>query len=280
MDSQRRKNIIDTTIGGLLVLIIWQLLSTLWSAFVNKIDFLLALKQTVDFVRNNPRLFSGLSLSFAAGGAMVGAALNLYTYKKTIRQLGESLKNKIKNSEEKLSFLQKTVKNIQKSGFLSFVEAGVNFASTTTPSSTSTVDPQDAFTVWQNSVTVTTRSVDMTRISFRKTGSVVNTDLMNFKLYVDGVQVGSTMQLAADSLNQSYVTFDLTSAPKRLEAGTRVFKVLADIKRSARSKDFIFSLDSQEDIVVIDSVMYTRLEVLAGELPFSRRVAGIQHVNE
>src|SRR3989344_4216018 len=74
--------------------------------------------------------------------------------------------------------------------------AGVEWNATTTPAAAS-IDPQDGYTVFQNSVIVTTRAVDLTRIAFRKTGSTSDTDLQNWKLYVDGVQVGATMQLVA-----------------------------------------------------------------------------------
>lgn len=156
--------------------------------------------------------------------------------------------------------------------------AGVEWNATTTPS-TASVDPQEGYTVFQNSVIVTTRAVDMTRISFRKTGSALNTDLMNFKLYVDGVQVGTTQQLAADSLAQSYVTFDLSGAPKRLEAGTRVVKVLADIVGGS-SATFTMHLWNVADVTVVDSqYMANVLSDLVSNTTFSKRSSGEQTIN-
>jgi peptidoglycan hydrolase-like protein with peptidoglycan-binding domain len=152
--------------------------------------------------------------------------------------------------------------------------AGVSFATTTTPSSDASVDPQDGFTVWQNSTTVSTRAVDMTRISFRKTGSVANTDLKNLKLYVDGVQVGSTMQLDSNG----YVTFDLTSSPKRLEAGTRVIKVLADIVGGS-SLNFVFNLWNVADVTFVDSQYGANVLAQANSTTFSKRYTGTQTVN-
>ena len=139
--------------------------------------------------------------------------------------------------------------------------AGVEFNATTTPSSAATIDPQNDYTMWQNSVVVTTRAVDMTRISFRKTGSVKDADLQNFRLYVDGVQVGSAIpNLVLSSNNESLVTFDLSGSPKRLEAGTRVIKLLADIIGGS-SLTFTFNLWNSADVTVVDS------QYLANVLP-------------
>src|SRR3989344_1218993 len=156
--------------------------------------------------------------------------------------------------------------------------AGGEWKGTTTPAAAD-VDPQDGYTVFQNSVIVTTRAVDMNRISFRKTGSVSNTDLQNFKLYVDGMQVGTTQQLAADSLNQSYVTFDLTSAPKRLEAGTRVIKVLADVIGGS-SLNFTMNLWNVADVTVVDTQYGANvLSDLISNAAFTKRSTGQQDIN-
>jgi len=146
--------------------------------------------------------------------------------------------------------------------------AGVNFAASTTPAD-AYVDPQEGYTVWQNSVTVTTRAVDMKRISFRKTGSVANSDLQNLKLYVDGVQVGSAMNLDANG----YVTFDLTSSPKRLEAGTRVIKLLADIVGGS-NLTFQFHLWNVADSTFVDSQYGANVLPQAASASFSKRTAG------
>ncbi len=153
--------------------------------------------------------------------------------------------------------------------------AGAEFNATTTPAASS-VDPQDDYTMWQNTVTVTTRAIDMTRISLRKTGSVKNTDLQNFRLYVDGVQVGSAV---ANLDANGYVTFDLTSAPKRLEAGSRVIKVLGNIVGGS-SLTFTFNLWSSADVTLIDSqYLANTLPDLLSDAAFSKRSTGEQTVN-
>ena len=151
--------------------------------------------------------------------------------------------------------------------------ASVSFATSTTPAEAS-VDPQDSYAIFQNSVTVGTRAVDLKRISFRKTGSTSNTDLQNLKLYIDGVQVGSTMQLDANG----YVTFDLTSAPKRLEAGTRVVKVLADIIGGS-SLTFTMNLWNVADATFVDTQYGANVLIQANSTTFSKRSTGEQTVN-
>lgn len=156
--------------------------------------------------------------------------------------------------------------------------AGVNFNTTTSPSSASSIDPQDDYTVWQNSTTITTRAVDMTRIAFRKTGSTSNTDLKDFQLYVDGVQVGATMQLAMNAVGDSYVTFDLTAAPKRLEAGTRVLKLVADIQGGS-SLTFTMHLWSVADATFVDTQYMANVLAQANSSTFSKRSTAEQTIN-
>jgi hypothetical protein len=152
--------------------------------------------------------------------------------------------------------------------------AGVEFNATTTPSD-ATIDPQNDYIVWQNSVIVTTRAVDMTRVSFRKTGSVKDADLQNFRLYVDGVQVGSAIpNIVLSANNESLVTFDLTASPKRLEAGTRVIKLMADIIGGS-SLTFQFHLWNSADVTVVDSQYGANvLPDLISNAAFSKRSAG------
>ena len=156
--------------------------------------------------------------------------------------------------------------------------AGVEWNASTTPAAAD-VDPQDGYTVFQNSVIVTTRAVDLTRIAFRKTGSTSDTDLQNWKLYIDGVQVGPTVQLVKNSQGDWYATFDLTGAPKRLEAGTRVVKVLADIVGGA-TLTFTTSLWNVADATLIDSQYNANvLSDLISDAAFSKRSSGEQTIN-
>ncbi|MDO8633281.1 MAG: hypothetical protein Q7K38_01920 [Candidatus Wildermuthbacteria bacterium] len=129
--------------------------------------------------------------------------------------------------------------------------SGVAFAAdaSTTPSANTSLNPQNDFIVWQNAVTITTRSADFKRIAFRNIGSVDGDDLQNFRFYIDGVQVGTAVNLLdADG----YVTFDVSSAPKKLETGTRTLKLVADIIAGS-SKTFRFSVRVAADANLVDT---------------------------
>lgn len=152
--------------------------------------------------------------------------------------------------------------------------ATVKFNATTTPSGTS-IDPINDYVVWQNTTSIGTRAVDLKRISFRKTGSVPNSGIVNFRLYIDGVMIGTVVQnLDSDG----YVTFDLTSSPKRLEAGSRVIKVMADIVEGSSLK-FTFHLWNVADATFVDTQYGANVLVALASATFSKRSAGEQTVN-
>ncbi|MBI2409437.1 peptidoglycan-binding protein [Candidatus Kaiserbacteria bacterium] len=126
--------------------------------------------------------------------------------------------------------------------------ATVQFNTTTLPSA-STVDPQADYTVWQNTVTVGTRAVQMKSFQLKNIGSIQSGDVINFRLYVDGVQAGQTIaKLDANNV----VTWDLSAAPVRLETGGRVVKVVADVVGGA-SRTFQMSLRQAADAIFYDT---------------------------
>lgn len=127
--------------------------------------------------------------------------------------------------------------------------AAFDLATSTTPSANTSLDPQEGFTGWQNSVSVGTRAVYLKAMNFRVIGSIVYSDLKNFKLLVDGVQVGSTV--ATPDAN-GYVLFDTSATPKKLETGTRVFKVNFDVVGGS-NRNFQVSLRHAADASVTDS---------------------------
>ncbi|MFZ5391044.1 MAG: beta strand repeat-containing protein [Patescibacteria group bacterium] len=117
---------------------------------------------------------------------------------------------------------------------------------TVTPSGGS-IDPANDVTVWQSTVTVSQRDVKLSRFALRQVGSVNNTDINNFRLLVDGVQVATASALDSNG----YVTFVL-SPEKTLVTGGRTFKVLADVL-SGSSRTFQFSLRQKSDVEALDS---------------------------
>jgi hypothetical protein len=120
-------------------------------------------------------------------------------------------------------------------------------AGTVTPSG-ATLNPGSNVTVWQSTLTVSNRDVWMKRISLRNVGSAPANAFANFKLFVNGVQVGTASGLDMNG----YVTFDLSSAPASLVSGSRVVRVDADIV-SGSSRTVQFSLRNAADIDLVDS---------------------------
>jgi len=88
-----------------------------------------------------------------------------------------------------------------------------------------TENPGTDVRVFEGSTVVSTHAAELHSITFENRGTSSDGDLTNFRLYVDGTQVGSTISQAKDDK----VTFDLTASPLRLATGTRIIKVVADI---------------------------------------------------
>lgn len=164
-------------------------------------------------------------------------------------------------------------------GYLQTISAAtlatVDFNTTTLPS-VSTVDPQVDYTVWQNTMTVGTRAVTLRSFALRNIGSIQNGDLKNFRLYVDGVNVGSAVPLIDATTNM--ITFDLSANPVRLETGGRVVKVLADIVGGA-SRTFDFSLRYPGDALMIDTDLGQGVLPTANGSTFSARTATSATIN-
>ncbi|MCB9807160.1 hypothetical protein H6768_04730 [Candidatus Peribacteria bacterium] len=120
-------------------------------------------------------------------------------------------------------------------------------AGTVTPSN-STINPGPAQTLWQSTLTVTQRDVYLKRMAFRQVGSAPANSLQNFKLFVNGVQVGNVVP--SMDVN-SYVTFDLSGAAALLAAGSRIVRVEADVVSGA-SRTIQLSLRQAADIDLVD----------------------------
>jgi hypothetical protein len=117
------------------------------------------------------------------------------------------------------------------------------------PAGSPTISPTTGYTVWQNTVNVSTNPVKLASMMFTNLGSINADDMTNIVLSVDGTQVGSTVtQLAADRT----VTFDLTANPLMLNTGSHVIRVTANIVGGA-SDTFQLSLQRSSDAMFIDS---------------------------
>jgi len=147
--------------------------------------------------------------------------------------------------------------------------ATADFGGTTLPSATA-VAPQDDYVVWQNTVTIGTRAVDLQSFQLRNIGSIDNDDIKNLQLFVDGVQVGNT--LAQLNSGEASLYWDLTGAPKRLETGGRVIKVVGDIVGGSNST-FQFSLRRAGDARFVDTDLNQPILATAAGSAFSARSA-------
>lgn len=128
------------------------------------------------------------------------------------------------------------------SALLAAVSAG-----TVTPSG-ATLNPGAGVTVWQSTLNISNRDVWMKRFALRNVGSAPANAFANFKLYVNGVQVGTATGVDVNG----YVTFDLMNAPVMLVSGSRVVRVDADIVSGA-SRTVNFSLRNAADVDFVDS---------------------------
>lgn len=98
-------------------------------------------------------------------------------------------------------------------------------AITYTGPSGATENPGNDIRVFEGSTVVSTHAARLESITFENRGSADDNDIVNLRLYVDGTQVGSSVA----QLTNARATFDLTANPVRLETGTRIIKVVADI---------------------------------------------------
>ena len=150
----------------------------------------------------------------------------------------------------------------------------VDFTGTVTPAAAS-VDPQDDYTLWSANVNVGNRDAVLKSLRYRQIGSVLPADLANFRLLVDGAQVGSAVA-SLDAMG--YVTFDFNAAPKTLTSGTRVVKLVGNIV-SGSGRNFKFSLRQASDIQVADSQLGVDLLPTVSSSSFTARESGQQDVN-
>jgi hypothetical protein len=142
--------------------------------------------------------------------------------------------------------------------------------STTTPSA-GTIDPQNDYIMWQNTVSVTNHDLWLKSLQLRVIGSVAVGDLQNFRLQVDGVQVGSAI---AQTDANGYIVFDLSASPFTLKTGSRVVKVLGNVVGGS-NKNFFLSLRQKSDIFTVES-QYGQPVLASGTTPAS---AGQQDVS-
>ncbi|HSE34858.1 MAG TPA: hypothetical protein VLB83_01920, partial [Candidatus Paceibacterota bacterium] len=117
-----------------------------------------------------------------------------------------------------------------------------------TPTDNSGIEPQNDFVVWQSTVNIGSRDTSMSAIRFQQIGSAYPDDLQNFRLMVDGVQVGTAVAKADAS---RFVSFGFAT-PVTLKAGSHVIKLVGDVVGGS-TRTFKFSLRRVVDMEVWDS---------------------------
>lgn len=143
-----------------------------------------------------------------------------------------------------------------------------------TPAAAS-VDAQTDFTVWQSTVTVNNNEAYVHALRFRNIGSIVATEINNWRIYVDGVLKGTTV---ASQDAGGYVVFDFSSAPFRVKTGNHTFKVLADVL-GGTNRTVTVGLRNTGDAIFVDEDYNQADIVLASSAAFSAVDAGAQAIN-
>ncbi len=151
----------------------------------------------------------------------------------------------------------------------------VDFNTTTSPTAAASIDPQHDFTMWQNAVTIGSRDALLSAMRFRQIGSAQAGDLANFRLFVDGVMVGSAV---ASTDARGYVNFAFPT-PLTLKAGNRTIKLVGDIVGGS-NRTFQFSLQQAADAEIWDSQLNVPVLATANSSTFSARTIGLQTVNQ
>ncbi len=146
--------------------------------------------------------------------------------------------------------------------------ATADFNTTSNPAVT-TMAAQNDYNLWSNSTTIGTRAVKLESFQLRNIGSVDRAAIKNFRLYVKGVQVGSTVAAIA---SDDTITFDLSASPARIETGTAEIKVVGDVIAGS-GNTFQFSLRRASDARFVDTDLNQPILATANGSSFSARSA-------
>jgi hypothetical protein len=214
----------------------------------------------------NFNLSSGLFTVPAGGSVTVRVLVDLY-YGMSGQTVGLSLASAsaVTTNASSVKGTFPIQSNLQTTAAATLATVSFTASSGTTPTG-GDVDPANDYTVWQNIVSVSTRAVKLNRFALYQTGSALSTDIQNYRLYVDGVQVGSAV---AGPDSNGYVTFDLSANPLTIQTGSRTIKVLADIIGGS-SKTFTYSLRSSPDASFTDTQIGVGIQPQVASSTFSQ----------
>lgn len=132
--------------------------------------------------------------------------------------------------------------------------ATVAFNTYTGPNN-ATMNPENDSRVFEATINVGTRAVNLSSITLENRGGTSDADFRNLKLFIDGSQVGSTVTQTTNSK----VTFSFAT-PVRLETGNRVIRLNADIVGGS-GETFDFELRRTADALFYDSQLNQPISV-------------------
>ncbi len=136
------------------------------------------------------------------------------------------------------------------------------------------VDPQNDYVLWQTNLTVNSRDAHLSSMTFQQLGSVNSSDVKNFRLMIDGTQVGSAVETVDTN---RYLTFRLAT-PAVVKAGSHVVKVMGDIIGGS-TRTVQFSLRRSIDVELTDSQLAVAVTpTVSPTATFAALTTGIQTV--
>ncbi|MBM5789824.1 hypothetical protein FJZ23_01925 [Candidatus Parcubacteria bacterium] len=130
-----------------------------------------------------------------------------------------------------------------------FGAASFGTANTTTPAANNALDPSEGVRLWERTLAVSNNELWLKAIRFRNIGSIDDTDVKNWQLYIGGVMRGSAV---AQEDEDGYVTFDMSGSPIELKTGNHTVKIQADVVGGS-SRTVQAGLRNSADFVAVDS---------------------------
>jgi hypothetical protein len=158
--------------------------------------------------------------------------------------------------------------SIASSGTIAAASWGTVVNPSTTP------ELQVGLVMWQDNVTISERSVNLSNFTLRQIGSVGTSDLASFQLFIDGVQFGATVP-AMDA--NGYVTFT-SATPKLIATGSHTIKMVGDIVGGS-TKTFSWHLQQASDAAFVDSQLGATILSTVGTAVFSDRTTTTSTIN-
>jgi len=140
---------------------------------------------------------------------------------------------------------------------------------TATPSN-GTFAPSNEVTLFQATLTVNTRASWLHSIQLENRGTTKDSDFANLKLFVKGVQVGTTIP----STVKDKIVFDLSASPLSLATGGNEIRLVGDVLGTS-GKTFDFQIRRGTDILLVDSELMQPLKPSAPTAVTANTVEGI-----